>query len=68
MMVNGVTSLAAGELLPHVVYLYRKHPAQMTASPTFDDLEGPARQFAFNHGRHLRDAITACSCVGSEIP
>ena len=31
-MVNGVTSLAAGELLPHVVYYYRRHPHSLSSS------------------------------------
>ncbi|MDF3148214.1 glycosyltransferase [Streptomyces sp. T21Q-yed] len=57
-MVNGVTNLAPGELLPHVVYYYRKHPAQMTAGgAAYRELEGPSREFAFRHGRALRAAL-----------
>jgi hypothetical protein len=57
-MVNGVTSLAAGELLPHVVYFYRQHRAQMTAGPEFRELEDAAREFAFRHGHELRAALS----------
>ncbi|MEV0258997.1 hypothetical protein AB0H82_32630 [Streptomyces sp. NPDC050732] len=32
LMVNGVTNLAAGELLPYVVYFYRQHPASLSSS------------------------------------
>ncbi|MEV0445831.1 glycosyltransferase [Streptomyces spectabilis] len=57
-MVNGVTNLAGGELLPHVVYFYRQHPAQMTAGGNhYRDLRGPPRDFAFRHGRALRSAL-----------
>jgi glycosyltransferase involved in cell wall biosynthesis len=54
LMATTVTALAEGDLVPHVVYLYRKHPYQMTRSATFHDLEGPARAFAWNHGKYLR--------------
>ncbi|MGW2404060.1 glycosyltransferase [Streptomyces sp. NPDC001739] len=64
-MVNGVTSLAPGELLPHVVYLYRKHPHQMTAAANFDELEAPAREFAWQHGRHLAAAL---ACLTPPLP
>ncbi|MDX3855670.1 glycosyltransferase family 2 protein [Streptomyces sp. AK02-01A] len=57
-MVTGVTSLAAGELIPHVVYFYRKHPGQMTAGPDFQSLEEDIRRFAFEHGRQLRATLS----------
>ncbi|MEV5878062.1 glycosyltransferase [Streptomyces sp. NPDC052101] len=66
-MVNGVTNLAPGELLPHVVYCYRKHPAQMSAGgAAFRELEGSAREFAFRHGRALRSALTRSRIHGQE--
>ncbi|KOT97641.1 hypothetical protein ADK70_07945 [Streptomyces rimosus subsp. pseudoverticillatus] len=66
LMVNGVTTLAAGELLPHVVYFYRKHPHQMTRGAQFDTFEGPAREFAFRHGQQLRAALAECPRVTSD--
>lgn len=67
MMVNGVTNLAAGELLPHVVYFYRQHCAQMTAggAGAYRDLRGPSREFAFRHGRALRSALQHSRALGS---
>lgn len=61
-MVNGVTCLAPGELLPDIVYLYRKHAHQMTAAVEFDQLEASAREFAWRHGRLLAAAL---SCLPS---
>ncbi len=67
-MVNGVTNLAAGELLPKIVYFYRKHPSQMTAGgAAFLELEGPAREFAFRHGRALRSALHRSRAKGLEL-
>ncbi|MEV5994691.1 glycosyltransferase [Streptomyces sp. NPDC052115] len=69
LMVNGVTNLAAGELLPHVVYFYRQHPAQMTAGGAngYRDLRGPSREFAFRHGRALRSALQHSPAHGQEL-
>ncbi|MFH8991381.1 glycosyltransferase family 2 protein [Streptomyces sp. NPDC017940] len=69
LMVNGVTNLAAGELLPHVVYFYRQHSAQMTAggSVAYRDLRGPSREFAFRHGRALRSALHHSHAHGQEL-
>ncbi|WP_399428883.1 glycosyltransferase family 2 protein [Streptomyces sp. WAC 06783] len=66
LMANGVTTLAAGELLPHVVYFYRKHPHQMTRGAQFDTFEGPAREFAFRHGQQLRAALAERPRVTSD--
>ncbi|MEV3857583.1 glycosyltransferase [Streptomyces sp. NPDC050095] len=58
LMVNAVTSLAAGELLPHVCYFYRRHEFQMTAGgAAFQQLEGTVRDFAFRQGHALRDLL-----------
>ncbi len=68
LMVNGVTNLAAGELLPHVVYFYRQHPHQMTAGGVaYRDLRGPSRDFAFRHGRALRAALRHARARGQEL-
>ncbi|MFC8708878.1 MULTISPECIES: glycosyltransferase [unclassified Streptomyces] len=53
----GITSLAPGILLPQVVYRYRKHAGQMTASPEYSLLEAAAREHAWNYGRSLRAAV-----------
>lgn len=52
-----VTCLAAGELLPQVVYHYRKHDAQLTKQPDYDDLEDAARLFAWRSGNDLASAL-----------
>jgi hypothetical protein len=57
MAVVGVTTLAAGVLLPTPVYRYRKHPGQMTAQHGFDRLEPAAREHAWQYGRSLRSVL-----------
>ncbi|WP_435127332.1 glycosyltransferase family 2 protein [Actinacidiphila sp. bgisy144] len=52
-----ITSLAAGELLPQVVYHYRKHPHQLTSQPHYDELEDAARIFAWRSGNDLASAL-----------
>jgi hypothetical protein len=54
-----ITSLAAGELLPRVVYHYRKHDAQLTRQPDYNDLEGQAREFAWQSGHDLASLLAA---------
>ncbi|MFI5804381.1 glycosyltransferase [Streptomyces sp. NPDC051561] len=69
LMVNTVTSLSAGELLPHVVYFYRKHPAQMTAGgPVFDQYEEQCRTFAWQQGRRLSTALLALHQEHAKAP
>lgn len=48
-----VTFLAAGELLPRVVYHYRKHAHQLTKQADYDELEDTARLFAWRSGNDL---------------
>ncbi|MEU8954963.1 glycosyltransferase [Streptomyces sp. NPDC048518] len=69
LMVNGVTNLAAGELLSHVVYFYRQHDHQMSAggAGAYRDLRGPSREFAFQHGRALRAALRRIRTGGQEL-
>ncbi|WP_225847427.1 glycosyltransferase family 2 protein [Streptomyces sp. HPF1205] len=52
-----ITSLAPGELLPQVVYHYRKHDAQLTRQPDYDNLEDQARVFAWRSGNDLASAL-----------
>ncbi|MEC3997157.1 glycosyltransferase [Actinacidiphila sp. DG2A-62] len=52
-----VTHLAAGELLPQVVYHYRKHPHQLTRQTQYDELEAAARNFAWRSGNDLALAL-----------
>ncbi|MFD4476435.1 glycosyltransferase family 2 protein [Streptomyces sp. NPDC058471] len=67
-MVSGVTNLAPGELLPHVVYYYRQHAGQMTeGGPTYRDLRGPSRDFAFRHGIALRTTLQRTRANGWEL-
>jgi hypothetical protein len=54
----GVTCLAPGILLPVPVYRYRKHADQMTRQDSYDVLESPVRQHAWNYGRSLRAAFS----------
>ncbi|WP_420036035.1 glycosyltransferase [Streptomyces sp. cg28] len=51
-----VTCLAPGIVLPVPVYRYRKHPGQMTAQDTYDELEARSRAFAHGFGASLRAA------------
>lgn len=54
--VLGVTSRAAGELIPEVVYHRRIHPGQWTAEDTYrDQAEYDARQHAWLKGRAERE-------------
>jgi hypothetical protein len=53
-----VTHLAAGALLPQVVYHYRKHPHQLTKQADYDDLEDAARLFAWKSGNDLVSTLT----------
>lgn len=57
LMIMGVTSLSAGELLPVVTYLYRKHEEQMTKSAQFMAFEDQVRRYAWNFGKELRLAV-----------
>lgn len=52
-----ITHLAAGALLPQVVYHYRKHPHQLTKQAGYDDLEDAARLFAWRSGNDLASAL-----------
>lgn len=49
-----VTCLAQGVVLPVPVYRYRKHPGQMTAQDSYNELEARARDFAHRFGISLR--------------
>lgn len=53
----GITGLAPGILLRLPVYRYRKHAGQMTAQPSYDQLEAAARAHAWQYGRALREAV-----------
>lgn len=59
-----VTFLAAGELLPHVVYHYRKHEAQLTKQADYNDLEDTARIFAWRSGNDLASALALPAHTG----
>lgn len=50
-MAIAVTGAAPGIVLPDVVYIYRRHDAQMTAHPDFDRLESLVRSITFERGR-----------------
>ncbi|MEB2312499.1 MAG: glycosyltransferase [Sorangiineae bacterium] len=50
-MVLSVTGQVSGFVLDEVVYLYRKHAAQMTVQPEFDALEPLVRHITFERGR-----------------
>ncbi|WP_372412771.1 glycosyltransferase family 2 protein [Streptomyces luteireticuli] len=65
MMILGVTGLSAGELLPVVSYLYRKHDHQMTRGQGYLTLEGDARRFSWAYGAQLRRAVRGVSTLGS---
>ncbi|WP_433894695.1 glycosyltransferase [Streptomyces sp. CA-111067] len=52
-----VTHLAAGELLPQVVYHYRKHDFQLTKQADYDELEDAARLFAWRSGNDLASVL-----------
>lgn len=61
-MVNGVTSPAAGELLPHAISYDCRHPAQMTAA---EGVPGPRRRFPRVVSRHGRELHTALALLGT---
>lgn len=50
-MVMAVTGAAPGKMLDDVVYLYRKHPGQMTKAEDFDEFELTIRRITFERGR-----------------
>lgn len=60
-----VTCLSPGVVLPVPVYRYRKHPGQMTAQDSYDELEARARSFAHRFGVSLR---TACLSLRDSDP
>lgn len=52
-MVCAVTSVAPGIMIDQEVYLYRKHPGQMTKEAGFMDLEQKVREITWRRGKLL---------------
>ncbi|MCL2729701.1 MAG: glycosyltransferase [Actinomycetia bacterium] len=63
-----VTHLAAGELLPQVVYHYRKHDHQLTKQADYDELEDAARLFAWRSGNDLASILSPSRAPARKPP
>lgn len=64
-MALAVTGSAPGVVLDEVVYIYRRHGAQMTTRPQFDELEPLVRHITFERGRLAAGASATAAVPGT---